>query len=243
MDETPGPRPTGGYRSMREIATDERPRERLLQHGAEVLSDAELVAIILSSGMRGENVVDVARGLMDSLGGLDGLVRADPKALQRTRGLGPARAAQLSAAIELGRRVQQVGGDARPLLRTAEQVFAFFGPRLLGLTKEELYVLSLDTRGRLLGAANEAHGGVTSLQLRPADVFREPIVLQAVAVILVHNHPSGDPRPSPPDVTMTKMVIAAGELLAIEVQDHVIIGAGKYCSMRNEGYAFPRGGR
>ena len=223
---------------MREIATDERPRERLLRHGPEVLSDGELVALILGSGVKGENVVDVARSLLETIGGLPGLVRAEARELQRARGLGPAKAAQLAAAVELGRRVQQIDPDSRPKLVTPEQVFQLLGSRLLGRAKEELYVLALDTRGRLLGAANAIHGGIDHIPVRTADVFREAIVLEAVSVILAHNHPSGDPRPSPPDVATTKAIIAAGTLLGIEVIDHVIIGQGKFVSMSKEGYAF-----
>ncbi|MFN0146356.1 MAG: DNA repair protein RadC [Dehalococcoidia bacterium] len=232
-------RPRSPYRTMREIATDDRPRERLLHHGPEVLSDGELVALILGSGMRGENVIDLARSLLETIGGLPGLVRAEAKTLQRARGLGPAKAAQLAAAIELGRRVQQIDPDSRPKLVTPDQVFQLLGARLLGRAKEELYVLALDTRSRLLGAANPIHGGVNHVPMHTADVFREAIVLEAVSIILVHNHPSGDPRPSAQDVAATKAVIAAGVLLGIEVMDHVIIGQGRFVSMQREGYAFP----
>jgi hypothetical protein len=124
------------YRTIRELADDDRPRERLLKHGAAVLSDGELIAIVLGSGVPGENVVDMARALVDSLGGLSGLARADAKALQRTRGLGPAKAAQLTAAVELGRRVQQLDPDSRPQLTTPEAVFALLHPRLVGQSKE-----------------------------------------------------------------------------------------------------------
>jgi DNA repair protein RadC len=231
-------RPRSPYRTIRELATDDRPRERLLEHGPEVLSDGELVALILGSGMKGENVVDVARGLLATIGGLPGLARAEPKALQRTRGLGPAKAAQLAAAIELGRRVQQTDPDSRPKLATPEQVFQLLGARLLGRPKEEFYVLALDARARLLGAANAIHGGVSHIPVHTADVFREAIILEAVSVILVHNHPSGEPRPSPQDVATTKAIVAAGAILGIEVIDHVIIGQGRFVSMKKEGYAF-----
>ena len=128
---------TPTYRTMREIAGDERPRERLLAHGPEVLSDAELIALILRSGPSGENVVDMARRLVDSVGGLGGLARADLKALQRTRGLGPAKAAEIAAAVELGRRVQQSSPDSRPMLDSPQALFALLGPRLIGKTKEQ----------------------------------------------------------------------------------------------------------
>lgn len=229
------------YRTIRELSDDERPRERLLRHGPEVLGDAELIAIVLRSGMPGENVVDMARGLVASLGGLAGLVRADPKALQRVRGLGPAKAAQLSAAVELGRRVQRIDPDERPQLLSPEAVFALLGPRLLGQTKEWLYALALDTRGRLVGAISPVLGGsVNAVNVRAAEVFREAIVVEAVSIILAHNHPSGDPRPSAQDVAVTKTLIAAGELLDLAVLDHVVIGQKSFVSLQREGYGFER---
>lgn len=228
------------YRTIRDLAGDERPRERLLRHGPEVLGDAELIAIVVGSGTRGENVLDLARRLLESQGNLAGLIRADATSLQRTKGLGPAKAAQVAAAIELGRRVQRLDPEERPLLTTPEAVFGLMGSRLLGLRKEKLFALALDTRGRLLGAPAEVAGGVNSVTVRAAEVFREPVILEATSVILVHNHPSGDPRPSPQDVAVTTDLIAAGDHLDIAVLDHVIVGQGRFVSMNREGYAFKR---
>ena len=227
------------YRSIRDWAGDERPRERLLEHGAETLSDAELLAIILRSGLAGENVVDMARGLIDTFGGMDGLLRAGPKALQRAKGLGPAKAAQVAAAIELGKRAQALSPAERPDLRTPERVCALLGPRLMGARKEELYCLALDTRGRLLGGLNAVvSGSANMVGLRPAEVFREAIILDAPSVVLAHNHPSGDPRPSPQDISTTKAFIAAGKILDLDVEDHVVIGTNSWVSMKRERMAF-----
>ncbi len=231
------------YRTMRELADDDRPRERLLAHGPGVLSDGELIALVLGSGLRGENVLDLARRIVESQGGLAGLARADVKTLQRTRGIGIAKAAQLAAAIELGRRVQQVTPRDRPLLSTPEAVFKFLGPRLLGDPKERLFVLSLDTRGRLLGAAAEVSGGVNAVRARAAEVFREPVVLSATSVVLVHNHPSGDPSPSAQDIGVTEGLIKAGKLLEIEVTDHVIIGQNSFVSLKRDSRAFKTAGK
>jgi len=240
-DPDPVSPPRAPYRTIRELADDERPRERLLRHGPEVLSDGELIAIVLGSGLPGENVVDMARALVESLGGLSGLARADVTALQRTRGLGPAKAAQLAAAVELGRRVQQLDPDSRPLLTSPEAVNALLGPRLIGQSKEWLYALALDTRGRLIGAIAPVLGGsVNAVNVRPDEVFREAIVLDAVSVVLAHNHPSGDPRPSPQDINITKTLIAAGELLDLTVLDHVVIGSNSFVSLQREGHAFDR---
>ena len=231
------------YRTIREWAGDERPRERLLEHGAGSLSHAELIAIVLRSGVPGENVVDMARGILDAHGGLSGLMRADAKALQRTRGLGPAKAAQLAAAIELGRRAQLAEPAERPLLTRPETVFELLAPKLRGKPREEFFVLALDTKGRLLGGIAPLNGGsVNAVAVRPSETFREAIILNATSVVLVHNHPSGDPRPSPQDVSVTKGLIAAGKLLDVEVVDHVVIGATGFVSMKREGMGFERGG-
>jgi DNA repair protein RadC len=224
---------------MREFAGDERPRERLIKHGPSVLADAELVAIILGSGQRGENVLDFARRILNRLGGVTALARADAALLQSVKGLGPARAAQLAAAIELGRRVQQADPEARPLLTTPEAVAALLGPRLAGKPREEVYALPLDSRGRLVGAlAPVSNGAANAVALRPAEAFREAILAQAVSVVLAHNHPSGDPRPSPQDVALTRQLIKAGDLLDIIVADHVILGAQSFVSFKRDGYAF-----
>ena len=234
----PEPNGAGAYRTMRELAGDDRPRERLLAHGAGVLSEAELIAIVLGSGLKGENVLDLARRIVESQGGLPGLARADVKALMRTRGIGLAKAAQLAAAVELGRRVQQVTPQDRLSLGTPEAVFAYLGPRFVGETTERLLVLALDTRGRLLGAPSEVSGGVNAVRARAAEVFREPVVLSATSVVLIHNHPSGDPRPSAQDVAVTESLFKAGKLLEIDVLDHVIVGQNSFVSLSREGLAF-----
>ncbi|WP_322795095.1 RadC family protein [Tepidiforma sp.] len=227
------------YRTIREWAGDERPRERLLEHGPGVLADAELLAILLRTGRKGENVVDLARRLLETLGGLRGLVRADAASLQTVDGLGPAKAAELAAALELGRRVHAIDPGEQPPLLRPEAVFALLGPRLLGKTREEFYALPLDTKGRLLGGVAPVSGGsVSAVTIRPAETFRQAIMLEATSVILAHNHPSGDPRPSAQDVEVTRELIAAGELLDIEVLDHVVIGAKGFVSLRREGLAF-----
>lgn len=225
------------YRTMRELASDDRPREKLLQHGPDALSDGEVLAIVLGSGMAGENVVDLARRVLEDSGGATGLARMDAHTLKRTKGLGPAKAAQVIAAIELGRRVQREGFLDRPALLSPEAVDALIGSKLRSLRKEVLHVLALDTKGRLLGAPATVAGNVNSIPARAGEVFREAIILDARSIVLAHNHPSGDARPSPQDVAVTKGLVAAGKLLDIEVFDHVIIGqgAGNFVSMLKEG--------
>ena len=239
MVEENGPR----YRTIREFAKDDKPRERLITHGPARLSEAELIAIILGSGIPGENVIDLARRVVDEQGKLSGLARADVKSLKKVKGLGDAKATQLVAAIELGRRVQLVTPSDRELVNSPEAVFGYLGPRLVGESRERLFVLSLDTKGRLLGSHNEVEGGVSAVRARPAEVFRDPVVLEATSVILAHNHPSGDPRPSAQDVGVTEELIKAGKLLDIEVLDHIVIGLNSFVSLQREGLAFRSNGK
>jgi len=224
-----------GYRTIHDLAGDERPREKLLQHGPSVLSDAELIAIIAGSGTRGENVIDLARNLLDLHGGLGGLLRADAKSLQRTRGLGPAKAAQLAAAIELGRRMPRLDAEARPLLTSPEAVFGYLRGRLQGRSREELHILCTDSGGRLLGAPSVVPGSVHSVPLRMADVFREAIVLDASTIVLAHNHPSGRATPSPRDVELTRDIARTAGSLDLRLSDHVVIAGDRYVSMKREG--------
>lgn len=224
-----------GYRTIHDLAGDERPREKLLRHGPGVLSDAELIAIIAGSGTRGENVIDLARNLLDTHGGLGGLLRIDTKALQRTRGLGPAKASQLAAAIELGRRMPTVDGEARPLLTSPEVVFNFLRGQLRGRPREELHILCADSGGRLVGTPTVLPGSVHSVAFRLADIFREAIVLDASGVILAHNHPSGRATPSARDIDLTRDIGGMGEALGIALHDHLVIAGERYVSMKREG--------
>jgi DNA repair protein RadC len=225
------------YRALRDWAADDRPREKLLEHGPEILSDAELIAIVLGSGIPGENVVDMARRLLAEQGGIGGLIRADVKTLRRTRGLGPAKAAQLAAAVELGRRAGQLDPDSRPVLDSPEAVWQLLGPRVIGKTREEVYILAVDTRIRLIGAVRTLTGGVNAVGVRASDVYREAMLLEAYAIVLAHNHPSGDPAPSPQDVALTKDLIDAGDVLGIRLLDHVVLGQAGFVSMQREGMA------
>lgn len=239
MAEDNGPR----YRTVRELADDDRPRERLREHGPSNLSEAELIAIILGSGTRGENVVDLARRIVQEQGRLAGLARADVMSLSRIHGVGPAKASQIVAAMELGKRVQRISPTDRDQLNTPEAVFAYLGPQLVGESTERLFVLSLNTKGRLLAPPAEVGGGVSAVRARAAEVFRQPVVLQATSVILAHNHPSGDASPSAQDVGVTEELIKAGKLLDIEVLDHVVIGLNSFVSLNRQGLAFRPNGK
>ncbi len=232
-------RPAERYHlSVKELPASERPRERLRQLGADVLTNAELLAVILNTGTRGESVLDLAQRLLVSFGGLVGLARADLATLERFHGLGEAKAAKLKAALELGRRLALAQPEERPLVRTPEDVYAIAGAEMALLEQEQLRVLLLDTRNRVLRTVTVAQGHVNGAQVRIAELFREAVRANAPAVVLLHNHPSGDPTPSRADIELTQSAVQAGNLLGIEVVDHLVIGHGRFCSLRRLGLGF-----
>jgi len=227
--------------SVKELPASERPRERLQQLGPEVLTNAELLAVILNTGTRGESVLDLAQRLLVTFGGLVGLARADLATLQRFHGLGEAKAAKLKAALELGRRLALAQPEERPAVRTPEDVYAIAGAEMALLEQEQLRVVLLDTRNRVLRTVTVAQGHVNGAQVRIAELFREAIRANAPAIVLLHNHPSGDPTPSRADVELTQSAVQAGHLLGIEVIDHLVIGHGRFCSLRRLGLGFAAG--
>jgi DNA repair protein RadC len=229
---------SGRYR-IRDLATGDRPRERLSRLGPEALANAELVAILLRAGIRGLNAVQLAQKVLIDAGGLAGLQRMSYDSLRAYRGLGPAKAAQLKAAIELGRRIAVATPDERPTIQSPDDAASLLLYEMGGLEREHLRILILDTRNRLLRVAEVYRGSLNTSWIRIGEVFRDPVRLNAAAVLIVHNHPSGDPTPSPEDVSVTKAIIEAGRLLDIEVLDHLVIGQGRYVSMKAKGLAFP----
>ena len=220
-------------------AEEERPRERLERLGPEHLSTAELLAILLRVGAPGEHAVALARRLLQTFGGLSGLRRAPFTELKAVRGMGRAKAAQVKAALELARRLKWEP-DQRPQIRSPEDVVALLMDEMAALEQEVLRVLLLDTRHRLLHIHEVARGSVNQMTVRVAELFREAVRHNTVALLLVHNHPSGDPSPSPEDVAFTRQVVEAGRVLEVRVLDHIILGRGRFVSMRARGLApFP----
>jgi DNA repair protein RadC len=230
----------GGRQHYRitDLATHERPRERLARLGPQALSNAELVAILLRSGIRGLNAVQLAQRILVDVGGLPGLQRASVDVLRRQRGLGDAKAAQLKAAIELGRRLAVSTPDEKPTIQSPEDAANLLLYEMGGLEQEHLRVLALDTRNRLVRMIDVYRGSLNSSWIRIAEVFREPVRMNAAAIIVAHNHPSGDPSPSPEDVAVTKAIVQAGELLDIEVLDHLVVGQGRFVSLKAKGLGF-----
>jgi DNA repair protein RadC len=236
-----------GYKAMKEQAatyriTDldkaERPRERLERLGPGSLSVAELLGILLRTGLPGENAVQVGQRLLMEMNGLAGLHRASFDQVCEQRGVGPAKAAQLKAALELGNRLRLDDPDSRPVVHSPADAAALVMYRMCALEQEELWVLLLDVRNRVLKDLPLYRGSVNSSQVRVGEIFREAIRLNAVAVIVAHNHPSGDPTPSPEDVALTRAIVQAGKLVDIDVLDHLVIGNQRFVSLKERGLGF-----
>jgi DNA repair protein RadC len=221
--------------TMKELAPNDRPREKLLVHGARALGDNELLALVLGSGSRQRGALMVANDLLAERGGLHGLVQAGCDDLARVAGIGRARAAQIVAAVELGRRTLVHAPRARLQLQSPQQAAAFLMPAFGGRAVEQLGVVLLDTKHRVLRTAVLTVGTLNSTSVEPRDVFREAALGGAAALVVFHNHPSGDPTPSPDDVEMTRRLVAAGVLMGIDVVDHIILGDVRYCSFKEMG--------
>jgi DNA repair protein RadC len=222
---------------MTDWPVDERPRERLLEKGAPALSDSELLALVLrTSAAAGETTVDQARRLLAAFGGLSALGRATAPELGRHKGMGLARAASVVAAFELGCRLACARVENGGVFRTSREVFDHFRGRMSPLKKEVFSVLLLDAKHRKLREVQISEGSLTASIVHPREVFSAAVREAAAAVILVHNHPSGDPTPSPEDVEITRRLRAAGEVLGVRVLDHVIVAGERHFSFVDAGY-------
>ena len=232
----PASQPARRSLTIRELPRTERPRERMRSLGAQALSTIELIATILGSGGAGQSALACAGDVLDqAAGSLGRLATMPPAALQRVRGVGAARAAAVHAALELGRRMTAEAREAGVPLRGPADVAAAFAPRLQELPVEEFHVAILDAQHRLERDVLITRGLLNSSLVHPREVFREAIAERAAAVILVHNHPSGDPTPSAEDRIVTAQLVAAGRLLDIPVHDHIIVGRGRYVSFAEAG--------
>jgi len=231
MTEPEAPRPEYILR-IREMPAEERPRERLRDYGAGQLSNAELLAIILRVGTAKENVVRLAERLLARFKGLAGLSQATFGELRAEHGLGEAKAAQVQAALELGRRLKLQQPEDRLTVRSPSDVFNLLQGDMALLDQERLRVVLLNTRNQVMGTPEIYRGSVNSAQVRVAEVLRPAVRENCPALVVVHNHPSGDPTPSVPDVTLTRELVAAGKQLGIDVLDHIIIGQNSFVSMK-----------
>ena len=231
--------PAGGH-AMRTLPVAERPRERLAQRGPAGLTAAELIALLWGNGVRGRSAVDLATDALAGHDGLSGLAAADELELAALPGVGPAKAARLVAAFELGRRLLADWPSGRWSIRGPSDIADRLILQMGRLEREELRVVILDTKNHVLRVATVYQGNVSSSLVRVGELYRDAVRLNAAGVILVHNHPSGDPTPSPDDLHLTAEALAAGRLLDIGLLDHLVIGHDAYVSLRDRGVVFDR---
>jgi len=220
-------------RRVLDLPAEERPRERLARHGAAALSSRELVAVILGAGGPRASALDLADRLLGE--GVRGLAMRSLGDLVRQTGLGPAKAGRVLAALELGARLAAEGRGDEPFFRTPEESARYLLPRYGARPVETFGLLALDVRQRLKREAVISVGCLTSSLVHPREVFKEAIEARAAGLVCFHNHPSGDPEPSAEDLSLTRRLASAGSLLGIQVLDHLILGAGRYVSLKERG--------
>jgi len=227
--------------TIKDLKEEERPRERLAKLGPQSLTTAELLAILLRVGMVGETAVQVGQRLLQTFGGISGIHRASFDELSNQKGIKLAKAAQIKAAIELGRRLVLESPEERPIVHSPADAAELVQYEMNALEQEELRILLLDTRNRVQHIETVYRGSVNSSQVRVAEIFKAAIRRNATNLIVIHNHPSGDPTPSPDDVAITRAILQAGELLDVKLLDHIIIGNGRFVSLKERGLGFTQG--
>ena len=221
---------------IKELPINERPRERMIHHGREALSVQELIAIILRTGSRDQSVIDLAQSIYKGCRSVKALNTLTIQELTRMKGVGPAKAVQLLAALELGTRMAEEPFSHQVRLSSPEEVFNYMKGSLEMENQEKFFALYLDTKARLIKKQLLFIGSLSSSLVHPRELFRHAVRYSAATIIIVHNHPSGDPTPSGSDAQITEVMMDNGRLMDIEVVDHIIIGKGRYHSFRQHGY-------
>jgi DNA repair protein RadC len=224
--------------TVKDLPPDERPRERLAKFGAEVLSLHELLAIVLGRGVKGESVMNTAQKIVSKFGTLEALQEASLEDIQEIKGLGPAKACQLKACLELSKRFNKAlqpdkNKRKNKTLTSAKEVYEALRKKIGGLKKENFVVVSLDTRNKIIAVDTVFVGTLNSSLVHPREIFETAIRRHAAGIVVAHNHPSGDPEPSDEDIKVTKLLTEAAKVMGIEMPDHLIIGEGKYFTFRD----------
>ena len=219
--------------TVRDLPLNERPRERLLKLGSEALSAQEILALILGRGIKGESVMVTSQKLLSRFGNLKGIANASVEELSEIKGVGLAKAAQIKAALELSKRLEGDAGEKqKPMVKSPEDVVNIVKSQLKGRKKEHFLVLCLDTRNRVINCRPVSIGSLDTSIVHPREVFHEAVSASAASVVFVHNHPSGDPEPSKEDVELTKRLVKAGEIIGVDVLDHIVVCDRSYLSLK-----------
>lgn len=220
---------------LKDLPDELFPRERLFHHGPESLSNVEVLAIILRTGLKGENVLQLADRILSEKGGLSGLAKLSVHEMTQIYGMGKAKASELKAALELGRRSVSTNPATRPVINSPQDVAHLVMEEMRNLDREHFRVITLSTKNHVLGISPVSIGSLNSSLVHPRECFKEAIRRSSNAIIILHNHPSGDPTPSREDLEVTKRLAEGGSILGIEVLDHVIIGDNRYTSLKERG--------
>lgn len=221
--------------TIKDLPLDERPRERLVKYGAEALSNAELLAIILRVGTQEYSAIGLAEHMLGKLGGLKGIATASVEDLSKIKGLGTAKAAQIQAMVELGKRLAASTGHSRPTIRCPQDAVELLMPELRDEPQEHFKGLFLNNKNEVLKIRTISIGSLDASIITPRELFREAISCNSAGVIIAHNHPSGDPAPSKEDIDVSKRLQEAGRMIGIEVLDHLVIGDGRWVSLKERG--------
>jgi DNA repair protein RadC len=217
------------------MPSEERPRERLIRYGPQALSTAELLAIVLRTGTKERSAIGLAEYLLSRHEGLRGVACAGVEELAKIKGIGPVKGVQIAACVELGRRLAAHSSEGRPIIRSPEDAANLLMPEMRDAPKENFKSLLLDTKNRVMKVLTVSVGSLDASIVHPREVFRDAVAAGAASVVAAHNHPSGDPTPSAEDRQVTKRLMEAGQVLGIELLDHLIIGDGRWVSMKQQG--------
>ncbi len=222
--------------TIKELPADERPRERLLKYGVEVLSNAELLAILIRTGIKNESAISLSYRVINQYEGLRFLANCTIQELSKINGIGIAKAAQLKAAVELGKRISNTGGLTEVFVKCPKDAAKLLMEDMRYLKKEYMKAILLNIKCGLISIEDISIGNLNSSIVHPREVFVPAVKKSSASIIIAHNHPSGDPTPSSDDINITKRIIEAGKIIGIEMVDHIIIGDGRYLSLKEEGY-------